>query len=198
MGGLSDRQRESLAVIAEKTEALSQLVIDILSDQGIDAASLDLQEFDLRLLFDLVLANPRFKLPHISLECDLSPDLPNVRADASLVERALLLLLDNAVKFSPDGGLIALRARPEGGMMHIEVQDQGIGIPADAIPNLFTSFYQVDGSTTRRFGGAGLGLSIVKRIVTAHDGQVGVHSVEREGSTFYFTLPLAPSPDGRV
>jgi len=78
------------------------------------------------------------------------------------------------------------------------VQDQGIGIPADAIPNLFTSFYQVDGSTTRRFGGAGLGLSIVKRIVTAHDGQVGVHSIEREGSTFHFTLPLASPPDGRV
>jgi two-component system phosphate regulon sensor histidine kinase PhoR len=148
----------------------------------------------LGVVFNAVLE--RIEAPGIRLQNDLSPDLPLVRADPNLVGRALQHLLDNAVKFSPDGGTITLRAWPEGEMLHIEVEDTGVGIPAEALPFIFDRFYQADGSTTRRFGGTGLGLSVVKQIVQAHDGQVGVRSVLGQGSTFYFTLPLAFSPEG--
>jgi signal transduction histidine kinase len=111
------------------------------------------------------------------------------------VERVLQLLLDNAIKFSPDGGAITVRASPQNEMLRVEVEDRGIGIPATAVPYIFDRFYQVDGSTTRRFGGTGLGLSIARQIVRAHDGDVGVRSSEGKGSTFHFTLPLASQAD---
>jgi signal transduction histidine kinase len=133
----------------------------------------------------------RFDAPGVRLQDELPLNLPLVRADPNLVGRALQHLLDNAIKFSPNGGTISVRARPEGDKLCVEVQDQGIGIPAEAQPFIFKLFYQADGSTTRKFGGTGLGLAVVEQIVRAHGGQIGVHSVEGEGSTFYFTLPLA-------
>lgn len=195
MGTLSDRQKEGLALIAEKAESLGQLILDIVTIQSIDATSLDLQEFDLNLLFQTIISSVKANVPHLRLESDLSPDLPPIKADPGLVERALQLLLDNAVKFSPEGGVITLRARQEDESVRVEVEDQGIGIPEDALPYVFDSFYQVDGSTTRRFGGIGLGLTIARQIITAHGGGMGVQSREGEGSIFYFTLPLAAPLD---
>jgi signal transduction histidine kinase len=194
MGALSDRQRKGLAIIAEKTQALGRLILDIVTVQSIDAALLELDEFDLSQLVQATLASQQADVPDLRLESELPDDLPWVNADCALVERALDLLLENALKFSPDGGVITIRARPDGGMMHIEVEDQGIGIPQKAQPYIFDRFYQVDGSTTRRFSGAGLGLSIVKQVAEAHGGDVGVHSVEGQGSTIYFTIPLASPP----
>jgi GAF domain-containing protein len=191
MGTLSEQQKEGLSLIAEKTDALGQLINDIMAVQSIDSASLELHEFDLRSLVQTVSVNLKAETPEAHLQVELPADLPRVKADPNMVERVFRLLLDNAIKFSPEGGTITVRAQREAGMLHVEVEDQGIGIPAQALPSLFDRFYQVDGSTTRRFGGAGLGLSIVKQIVEAHRGQVGVHSNEGEGSTFFFTLPLA-------
>jgi two-component system phosphate regulon sensor histidine kinase PhoR len=191
VGTLSDRQRAGLEVIAEKTEALGRLIFDIVTMQSVDAKSLDLQEVDLELLFQTALANINTDASNTSFEIDLSPELPHVKADPTMTERILIHLLDNALKFSPQGGVITLRAQPEEEMMRVEVEDQGIGIPENAVPHIFDSFYQVDGSTTRRFGGTGLGLSIARQIVVAHGGQMGVESVEGKGSTFFFTLPLA-------
>ncbi len=193
IGSLSEKQKEGLAVIAEKTEALGQLILDIVTAQSIDVASLDLQEFDLGLLLRSALAKHTLDAPGIHFESDL-PAALRVKADPAMLERVLKLLLDNAVKFSPAGGLITLRARSEGEMIRVEIKDQGIGIPADALPNVFDSFYQVDGSTTRRFGGTGLGLSIANNIITAHGGEISVESAEGAGSTFYFTLPLTGPP----
>jgi signal transduction histidine kinase len=193
LGALNDNQKEGLTMIAEKTEALGQSINDIVTIQSIDADSLDLAEFDLSILLKASLENltEKHHTAEISLQEELPPDLPPVQADPSLIERALEHLLDNAVKFSPDGATIILRARPENEMLHVEVEDHGIGIPQDALPYVFDRFYQVDGSTTRRFRGTGLGLAIVKQIVEAHGGEIGVSSTEGEGSLFYFTLPLA-------
>jgi signal transduction histidine kinase len=195
MGALSERQREGVLVIEEKTEALGRLIGDIISVQTIDANSLDLHVFDLSRVVHTALANIRAAMPDADLQCDLPPDLPLVKADSNMVERVLKLLLENAVKFSPDGGAITVRVSPQNGMMRVEVEDHGIGIPATALPYIFDRFYQVDGSTTRRFGGTGLGLSIARQIVRAHDGEVGVESSEGHGSTFHFTLPLASEVD---
>jgi len=195
MGALSNRQKAGLAIIAEKTKALGRLIDDIVVIQTIDATSLDLHEFDVSYVIHSALANLKAGAPDVCVQIDLPPDPALVRADSNLIERVLYLLLDNAVKFSPGSAEIALRARREGEMLRVEVEDHGIGISEETLPHIFDRFYQADGSTTRRYGGAGLGLAIVKQIITAHGGQVGGRSVKGQGSTIHFTLPLASPSD---
>jgi len=103
-------------------------------------------------------------------------------------------LIGNAVKFSPEGGLITTRAWAENDLCCVSIVDTGIGIPPDTLPHIFERFYQGADSTRRRFGGAGLGLSIVKRIVEAHGGHVTVESQVGVGSVFTVSLPNAESP----
>jgi signal transduction histidine kinase len=146
----------------------------------------------------------------IALEVALSAPLPGVMADPRAVGRAVAQLLDNAVKFTPPGGCVTLAAALEPGAwadrrppparggrraprdaVRVSVADTGMGIPASEQARIFDRFYQVDGSTTRAFGGTGLGLALVKRIVEAHGSRVTVESVVDAGSTFAFTLPAA-------
>jgi signal transduction histidine kinase/putative methionine-R-sulfoxide reductase with GAF domain len=194
MGSLNDKQKEALEAVTERTRVLGRLINDIVTIQSIDASSLDVQEFELPPLFHVAVENAQVRAPGVRLQSETPPGLPPVKADPNLIERALNHLLDNAIKFSPDGGAITLRARAEGQMVRVEVEDNGIGIPPEALPFVFDRFYQVDGSTTRRFDGAGLGLAVVKQIAEVHGGQIGVRSIEGQGSTFYFTLPAAFSP----
>ena len=100
-------------------------------------------------------------------------------------------LLGNALKFSNPGDTVTVRMFDAGGAVRTEVEDTGIGIPADQQSRIFDRFYQVDGTTTRRYGGTGLGLAIVKQIVEEHGGEVGVKSELDEGSLFFFTIPMA-------
>jgi signal transduction histidine kinase len=103
-------------------------------------------------------------------------------------------LLDNAIKYTPNGGSIKLRVRASNGEAILEVTDTGIGIPAEALPHVFERFFRVDAAHSREVEGAGLGLAIVKSICNAHGGGVEVESAENKGSTFKVTLPLA-SPE---
>jgi signal transduction histidine kinase len=100
--------------------------------------------------------------------------------------------LGNAIKFSPRGGTITIHVENLGEMVLLSVSDMGVGIPADKLEKVFERFYQVDGSATRRFGGAGLGLAIVRRIIEAHGGRIWVESEMGQGSSFKFTLPRMP------
>jgi adenylate cyclase len=188
MGDLNDKQKEALAIVTEKTKALDQVIDDIVAIQSVDTASLDRYDLDLGMVFRA--AQERTHAPGIRIEVDCPPELPLVKADPNLMGRAIHHLLSNAIKFSPNGGTITMRIRLEDEVLYAEIQDNGIGIPPDALPFVFDRFYQADGSTTRQFGGAGLGLAVVKQIIEAHNGQVGVHSAEGGGSTFYFSLPL--------
>jgi len=99
--------------------------------------------------------------------------------------------LDNAIKFSPDGGEVRLGLKEASDHVLVSVSDQGIGIPKDQLEQIFERFYQIDGSATRRFEGVGLGLAIAKQIVQAHGGKIWVESQLGERSVFYFTLPKA-------
>jgi len=112
------------------------------------------------------------------------------KVDAGLLEQAIINLIDNAVKYSPQNTLVRIVARAEGGLLVIEVKDQGIGIPARDLPRLFERFYRVDKARSRELGGTGLGLAIVRHIAMAHGGEASVESYEGEGSTFRITLPL--------
>jgi len=93
------------------------------------------------------------------------------------------------VKFSPNGGRVTIQALSEGANVHLIVADQGIGIPERQLSQIFETFYQIDGSTTRRFGGLGLGLTVVNRIVDAHKGEIWVESEVDRGSVFHVLLP---------
>lgn len=136
---------------------------------------------------------PQIERKHLTLVQDL-PDSLHVLADATGAQRVLGNLLHNAIKFTPSGGQITLRARQIDEMVEIQVQDTGIGIPADALPRIFERFYKVDQARTAgKTRSTGLGLAIAKHLVEAHGGKIWAESVEGKGSTFYFTLPLATS-----
>jgi signal transduction histidine kinase len=125
----------------------------------------------------------------IKLRNTCQPELPTLSGDFTRLAQALHQLLDNACKFSPEGGTVTITAEVKQEAMLISVADQGIGIPPQEHAYIFDRFYQVDGSTTRRYGGTGLGLAIAKEIVEAHGGRIAVDSVVDEGSVFSIWLP---------
>ncbi len=114
-----------------------------------------------------------------------------VAGNARRLEQAFVNLLENALKYTPAGGRVAVRVRERGGEIAVEVEDTGIGIPAESLPRIFERFYRVDPSRSRGMGGTGLGLAIVKHIARAHRGRVEVRSVEGAGTTFTVVLPRA-------
>lgn len=114
-----------------------------------------------------------------------------VRADADRIQQVLANLLSNAVKFSPHGGTIRVEAEQQEEFVVVKLRDEGIGIMAEMIPQLFQKFFRVDNAATREIGGTGLGLVLVKQIIEAHGGQVWVESTQGEGSTFSFSLLVA-------
>lgn len=122
---------------------------------------------------------------------ELSTDQAPVMADATAVERMMIALLDNAVKYTPDGGCVWLRSYLENECVVVEVQDTGIGIAEKDLPNIFERFYRAEQSRTRTIGGAGLGLSIAKWVAETHQGSISVMSRVGEGSQFRVRLPLA-------
>ena len=131
----------------------------------------------------------------LQLSVDAVEDLPPILADPQELMTALSHLVDNATKFTPAGGTLTLRAKPvegEGGQPAVElaVQDTGVGIPPDLQGRIFDRFYQVDSSSTRQFGGVGIGLAVVKQIIEAHGSSVLVDSEPGKGSTFAITLPV--------
>jgi signal transduction histidine kinase len=124
--------------------------------------------------------------------------LPAVAGDERLLRRSIEEVLDNAVKFSPEGGAITLEANVasdsnDGRMLEVSVSDEGIGIPPDDLPHIFSDFHQIDASETRSFGGLGLGLALVHRIVSAHQGEVRVESELDRGTRLTIAVPVAKS-----
>jgi two-component system phosphate regulon sensor histidine kinase PhoR len=119
-----------------------------------------------------------------------------VRGDAARLGQVIVNLVHNAVKFSPDGGEVAVRARTDGGVVVVEVEDHGVGIPAAARDRVFERFYKVDRARLRAGagGGTGLGLAIARHVIDQHGGRIWLRSEEGAGSTFSFALPAAARP----
>jgi two-component system, OmpR family, phosphate regulon sensor histidine kinase PhoR len=145
---------------------------------------------------DLVSTTAAEKGVEVTLELPTAgkPGLPAVTGDPDGLERMLVNLLDNAVKYNRPGGAVTVRLGQSQGQALIEVEDTGIGIPQDALPRLFERFYRVDKGRARAEGGTGLGLAIVKHVVQTHGGQVEVESRAGEGTTFRVRLPIDASP----
>jgi two-component system phosphate regulon sensor histidine kinase PhoR len=126
----------------------------------------------------------------IAISTDLMPDNSEVFCDSEAIHQVLGNLLDNAIKYTSEGGSIVVSVRyAEPDFVEISVRDTGIGIPHEELARLFERFYRVDKARSRELGGTGLGLSIVKHLVRAHRGEVRVESEPGRGSTFSFTLP---------
>ena len=195
MGPLTEPQREAVEIIAEKTNLLSRLVGDIVTLQRIERGSLHFESVDLVALARISVQGFQTTAVKAGLEITLeAPPGPLLAwGDRERLSQVLDNLLHNAVKFSPHGGQITVRLVDAGDHVLVSVRDTGIGIPPDKLDRIFERFYQVDGSTKRRFGGMGLGLAIVKRIVEAHGGRVWAESELGKGSTFYFTVPKPPA-----
>ena len=178
-----DREVDRLRRMAERLLDLSRLHIrpDVRPFQVVSLT---------RILQDtLEVIGPRARQQNVTLEADIPQHLPPVHGDAEDLSELFLNLLDNAVKYTPSGGRVRVRARAENQHILVEVADTGEGIPPDDLPHIFEPFYRVDKARSRRIGGSGLGLAIVKTIVEAHGGTIGVESTPGAGTTFYVTLP---------
>jgi signal transduction histidine kinase len=192
-GPLTSIQAECLAVICENTESVIRRVNDILflQESGIilpTRAPVSLREVVL-LIIDAV--KERAEDAGVEIAAVIPENLPQIIGDFEALKLLFLHLLDNAIKFSPNGGRVTVSLRDEGSAVYGEVVDGGIGIAPEHHELIFERFFQVDSSTTRAYGGAGLGLAISRRIVEAHNGDIGVRSGLGQGSTFFFTLPKA-------
>jgi two-component system, sensor histidine kinase and response regulator len=193
---LGDDQRELAETVQQSAEGLLVVINDILDFSKIEAGKLELEllDFDLRCTIeesvDLVAYQAEAK--GLELACLVHSDVPRfVRGDPSRLRQILLNLLNNALKFTEEGEVVLTVALEESGeadsLVRFSVRDTGIGIPADRRNRLFQSFSQVDASTTRRYGGSGLGLIISRELATLMGGSVGFESELGKGSTFYFT-----------
>jgi histidine kinase len=134
----------------------------------------------------------QFESKGVILETDLNDDLPVVSADEDRLGQVMLNLVGNALQYTPSGGRVVIRAARQGNEARIDIQDTGVGIPAEHLPHLFDRFYRVDKSRSRGAGGgSGIGLTIARHIVEAHGGRIWVESRGAgSGSTFSFTLPI--------
>jgi len=200
---LDGEQRDYANTIRSCSESLLMLLNDILDFSKIEAGRLALEEVDFDLqetveeVAELLATTARQR--RLELSCFVSPALPAmVAGDPGRLRQVLTNLLGNAIKFT-DHGEVALRvehAGEQGGraLVRFEVADTGIGIPAEARGRLFQAFSQADTSTTRRYGGTGLGLVICKRLVELMGGEIGFDSEVGKGSVFRFTVPLVPRP----
>jgi signal transduction histidine kinase len=197
-GPLTAEQREYVGIIMEKGENLLQLITSILDISKIEAGRVRLVLTDVdagQLMRDAVATVlPLARKKGLKVACEPAA-LPRFQADRDKVRQCLVNLCSNAVKFTPAGGNITVSAEAlPGNLVALRVADDGIGIPEEHVDRVFDVFYQVDGSSTREYGGAGLGLAIVRSFAEAHGGQVSVASTPGAGSTFSLVLPVLPAP----
>jgi heavy metal sensor kinase len=184
---LRTQTRETVGSMLEEVDRLIEIVEGLLALSRLDAgeANTEWVSFDLAELATLtadqmsLLAEDK----NITVTCDSAGPV-HVEGDRGRMKQLVVNLLDNAIKYTPSGGCVRLRITHEAGNAILEVADDGIGIPREALPHVFKRFYRVDASRSREQGGAGLGLSIVKSICAAHGAQVEVASVPGKGSLF--------------
>jgi len=205
LGAITEKQEKGLLVVQRNLDRLSKSINALLDFSRMDVGRivLNIQPFSLSLLTESILTTLRSELEkkRLAFASEVDPDLPAVIGDRDKISQVLENLVINALKFTPEGGRITIGAtrNQAGGRPAVEVRvaDTGIGIPQDQLGKIFNRFHQVDGSTTRRFGGVGLGLAIVKSILDAHGTTVSVDSAEGRGTTFRFTLPLLDKSDSK-
>lgn len=195
---LAEREGQTarfVGIIHRHADRLAALVNDLLALSELESKQFALQPVPVPVTAAVeqacALLEPKAEAKGIRIRRDFPLPLPKVLANLPRIEQVLINLIDNAVKYSPEGGTITVSGCVEGELVKVSVTDRGAGIPPKDLPRIFERFYRVDEARSRDEGGTGLGLAIVKHIVQLHGGTVAVESVPGKGSTFSFTLRAA-------
>ena len=193
LGPIVDEQRHALQVSQQSTIRLETLIEDLImvSLASREELNINLQNVDVGRLANLAVKSSLDKAVArgVNLHTVIDDNLPTVQADSQKIAWVLNQLIDNGIKFTQSGGSVVVSVKREGkNLVVTSVTDTGIGIPLNRVSDIFEQFHQLDGSTTRRYGGTGLGLSLVRDIVEAHGSMLDVQSTEGRGSTFKFPL----------
>ncbi|MFC2062402.1 sensor histidine kinase [Chloroflexota bacterium] len=192
--GVIEADTGTIRSLDEEAALLSRLVDDLqeLSLAETGALRLIYHKKDIGLLLQQTVAGVQVltKAKGLSVSVDLADEIPLVNIDSQRISQVLRNLLENAIAYSSSGDTITVTSRQLGDNLEVAVSDTGEGIPAEDLPNIFERFYRVDKARARATGGSGLGLTIAKRLVEAHGGQINAHSEPGQGSRFTFTLPL--------
>lgn len=193
LGPLNAEQRDKLAKISAGADRLTKIV-DNLSDLSSIASrkyTMDILPVSLKDLISEVVRGIAFlsERKGIKLSWDVPADLPMVYVDRARIAQVILNIVNNAIKYTPPGGSITIRAQDEGDHVLVSVHDTGIGIPKKDLENIFSGFYHAGYKLSYEYKGAGLGLALSKGIIESHGGRIWAESEVGTGSTFYFTLP---------
>jgi len=194
VGKLAPDHQEYLGDILASSKHLLQLINDVLDLAKVESGTMEMrpEPIDLvrlvREVSDVVRGLAAGK--RLRVESTVDPVLTDVVADPARLKQILYNYVSNAIKFTPEGGRVQVRITPDAtDFFRIEVEDTGIGIPAEDIPRLFVEFQQLDATVAKKFQGTGLGLALTRRIAEAHGGRVAVKSTPGAGSTFSVILP---------
>ena len=185
-----DLLKNGIDTVARNVQQIATLVNDILFLQEMELVLPEFQPVDMneiaRQVIERYLAKARER--GVTLRLTPNPSLPPASGDSKSLERALMALVDNAIKFSPNGGDVEMRLSENGPMIQIDIKDHGIGMSKDTMPRIFDRFYHTERQDDDLFGGIGLGLSITRQVIMQHQGTLEVNSEPGKGSTFTITL----------
>jgi signal transduction histidine kinase len=199
MGELNPEQENTLKIICRSSDRLERLIEDLINFSQISRGevSLKMTDIDLNKVILNVMKHSLSKAEEkfISIETQIPTDIQHVRADEEKISWVIMQLLDNATKFTPENGKITITCSNQIQGVVIMIEDTGIGIPADKMQEIFEPFHQLDGSSTRRYGGTGLGLSLVRQIIEAHHTTIQVTSEPGKFTRFEFELPYFTAAD---
>jgi len=189
-----DTVKEFLGIIYQDSIRLANLIDDLLDLSKIESGKMkmEFEPLEIRPIVNrcVNVLERAAKDKSLKIKLDIPADLPKALGDHKRLSQVFLNLLDNAIKYTPEGGSIAISAVGKEKVVQVDISDTGIGIPEKDLPRIFERFYRVDKARSRELGGTGLGLSIVKHIIQAHNGQVWAQSIPDQGSTFSFTIPI--------
>lgn len=193
LGPIVEEQRHALEVSQRAAARLEAMIDDLIMFSLTSKGELSIKQesVDIHRLANLAVKSAAEKASgrDVTVHAVVDENVPHVQADSQKIAWVFSQLLDNGIKFTPAGGRVVLNIKPESSnLVMISVVDTGIGIPPSRIDEIFEPFHQLDESSTRHFGGAGLGLSLVRQIVEAHGSMIDVQSTEGHGTTFRFPL----------
>jgi two-component system phosphate regulon sensor histidine kinase PhoR len=192
-----ENARRFLEIVLRHSERLGRLLNDLTDLSNIELGKVTLRKesvpLDELVASVVAIIGPRAARSGVTVTANTPAEVPAVAADRDRLVQVLINLVDNAVKYTPEGGTVTVITRSGGdGTVEIAVADTGIGIPAADLPRITERFYRVDKARSRELGGTGLGLAIVKHLVLAHGGELRIESQEQQGTTVRFTLPSQP------
>lgn len=194
LGPLTDKQKEVETTVLRNAERLKRLVESLLFISRVQSGNVKylFEPTSIAEIIDMTLLDLKIQIEQkmLNVERKIPDKLPLINGDKDKLTDMFTNIVDNSIKFTPEGGTLTFTVEEEDGYLHIVLKDTGIGIPPDLIPMLFQRFYQIDATRTRKYGGTGLGLYICKEIITAHNGTIRAESEgENKGTEIHIQLP---------